>query len=187
MLQRFGSMLIGVSLMIVAVTTVGCARRSAGTVPVSGVVLVDGKPLANAAVIFFRDDLDSRIQSFVGTTDGNGRYQLISGARPGEYRVIIKGQSGQPASSIPNAGTEGVDEAQLQIAAAAKQKRLKSGRGAKKLSQLDGVLASIYTSPQQSVLRVDVPTNGTKMADLNLTTTQPAKASAGSQVKEVRR
>ena len=187
MLQRFGSMLLGVYLMIVATTTVGCARRSGGTVPVSGVVLVDGKPLANAVVIFFRDDSDSGLKSFVGTTDGNGRYQLISGARPGEYRVIIKGQSGPPASAIPNAGTDGVDESQLQIAAAAKQKRLKSGRGAKKASQLDGVLASSYTSPQQSVLRLEVPKNGTKMADLNLMTTQPAKASAGSLVKEVRR
>ena len=61
------------------------------TAPVSGVVTFQGKPLANAEVVFIPDG-DARSAS--GRTDANGRYELMTfspgdGAAPGKYRIIV--------------------------------------------------------------------------------------------------
>lgn len=74
----------------------GCAGRpvdyrSLGLVPVSGVVTLDGQPLAGAAVLF-----ESAERSFSsGTTDKAGRYQLSysseqRGVKPGRKTVRIR-------------------------------------------------------------------------------------------------
>lgn len=79
-------------LLIVTIRACACNgdRRPAG-IRVSGVVTLDGKPLADAFVTFHPHS--GRGAGF-GTTDGRGRFRLMShesgdGILPGDYRVTV--------------------------------------------------------------------------------------------------
>lgn len=101
----------------------GCSKgkNSYKLAPVSGVVTLDGKPLANAAVVFEPippervrpEDLAAPVST--GITDANGRYELIvahtgeKGAVPGRHRVrITLAQWDDPGTSdeLPKAALE---------------------------------------------------------------------------------
>jgi hypothetical protein len=62
-------------------------------VPVTGDVTLDGKPLANAGVLFCPVEKGPEA---IGVTDASGKFQLSStehsGALPGQYRVTITKQ-----------------------------------------------------------------------------------------------
>jgi hypothetical protein len=81
-MERFGFALLAAAL-------VGCGKEN-GLVPVGGVVLLDGKPLANAAVMFHA----SAGQSAYAITDRNGAFQLTTrepgdGVHPGDQRITV--------------------------------------------------------------------------------------------------
>lgn len=95
-------------------TAAGCGSGTGNVpepVPVSGTVKLDGKPLANAMVIFtpLGDNMGS---GSAGTTDANGKYELSTqfgseskkGAVPGNYRVhfsLMVGADGKPVVLDP--------------------------------------------------------------------------------------
>jgi hypothetical protein len=67
----------------------GCARAP---VPVQGTLTVDGKPLANANVMFVPDDPEGKTAT--GTTDASGAFRLTTfklndGAMRGSYKVTV--------------------------------------------------------------------------------------------------
>ena len=66
---------------------VGCGSRLAS---VSGIVRLDGKPIAAAGVVFHPVDKGPLAS---GATDADGHYQLETGSQsgvvPGEYRVTV--------------------------------------------------------------------------------------------------
>jgi len=77
----------------------GCFGGSGGgkelpkTVPVGGLVNLEGKPLAGATVTFYPTGQTKGVEC-VGTTDEAGKYKLkqihgTDGAPPGEYKVVI--------------------------------------------------------------------------------------------------
>lgn len=80
--------------------------------PVRGLVIVDGKPLANATVIYIpqRNGESTQVgQPSFGRTDEQGRYQLMtasqtSGAVVGRHRVSISTEVSDPSTgevSVP--------------------------------------------------------------------------------------
>ena len=79
------------TLLSVLVMTVGCGGQSVvETVPIAGVVTLDGEPLAEALVTFHPEN--GRPAS--GITDEEGRYELqykdgIAGTLPGLNKVSI--------------------------------------------------------------------------------------------------
>jgi len=78
------------------VVAVGCSASSE-TVPVHGIVLLDGRPLQNAEVIFQPEGK----RASIGKTDANGYYQLSftanqSGGIVGMNRVIISKMDNSP-------------------------------------------------------------------------------------------
>lgn len=77
--------------LILGATLVGCSSGSVNPnmVPVSGAVIYQGKPIAEANVAFHADE-----QGSFAVTDSQGRFQLQSeqpgdGAPPGDYHVSI--------------------------------------------------------------------------------------------------
>ncbi len=86
-----------VAIIVLTAVCLGCGSRSS-VVPVSGVVNLDGKPLANAYVAFqpvaTAGEKPPGPGSY-GTTDANGAYSLrlmdndASGAVVGNHRVEI--------------------------------------------------------------------------------------------------
>jgi len=83
-----------VILAAALVASAGCGRKD-GLVDVSGVVTLDGKPLADAIVQFTASSNEAGYsRPATGRTDASGRYTLEystgrSGTRPGGYRVSI--------------------------------------------------------------------------------------------------
>jgi hypothetical protein len=84
--------------------------------PAAGVVLLDGKPLANASITtqpIATDSPNPGPGSF-GRTDAEGRFDLelvkpaVRGAIIGEHRVIIRPGSAAPAISTPQQSESGV-------------------------------------------------------------------------------
>jgi hypothetical protein len=84
-----------VTVIAVAIAlTYGCqkADNRPRRVPVSGIVLYKGQPVADATVLF---DPVGSTPAATGTTDANGRYQLTTfdlndGAALGDYKVIVR-------------------------------------------------------------------------------------------------
>ncbi|MFO0950722.1 MAG: carboxypeptidase-like regulatory domain-containing protein [Isosphaeraceae bacterium] len=82
---------------------VGCAANDedrVAIVPVSGVVTLDGKPLAGAVVSFLPNAANSKPQTDGGDVTGpdgkfEAKYRLRSGLAPGKYTVTVA----EPAST----------------------------------------------------------------------------------------
>lgn len=78
------------------------------TVPVGGVVLLDGKPLPRASVKFIPRGATKGVECY-GITDDMGKYELMqmrggTGAPPGEYMVVVNAfakPDGTPVSMGP--------------------------------------------------------------------------------------
>jgi hypothetical protein len=94
--------LAALALAILGGTLVGCgaAGGSGGppVFPVTGVVKVNGQPVAGADIVF---NLKDGSGSSFGRTDASGNYQLTTrrsndGAPPGDYLVVISKADGAP-------------------------------------------------------------------------------------------
>lgn len=99
-----------VCLVALLLTTCGCGGAETQgslpeTVPATGVVKLNGKPLPFASVMFIPQGATKGIEC-IGSTDESGMYSLKQirggdGAPPGEYKVVISRflkPDGQPLS-----------------------------------------------------------------------------------------
>lgn len=104
MLQKLAlTLLLGVTLV-----QFGCGSKD-GAVPVSGVVLLEGQPLADANVVL-HPVTAAGAGPFMATTDAAGKFALGpsagpagGGAVPGEYRLSVSTLKTEP-------GPEGRDD-----------------------------------------------------------------------------
>lgn len=75
-----------------ALGALGCGGSAGKPVPVSGVLLEEGKPLADARVTF--NPVESGGRMAFGLTDSEGRFRLTTfrhndGALPGRYKITV--------------------------------------------------------------------------------------------------
>jgi len=90
--------LVLVSLLVVSVVVIaGCTPREQRlpTFPVTGRVVYDGKPVANASLVFHAISAIGDAPKPRGKTDANGDFKLTTydtedGAPAGEYRVTVE-------------------------------------------------------------------------------------------------
>jgi hypothetical protein len=92
-----GAAMRGLSITLIAMASLSCAKSDRKPVfPVSGRVLMDGKPLAHAFVVFHplgvAGSADVRPRAHA---DGNGSfllstYENADGAPAGEYRITVE-------------------------------------------------------------------------------------------------
>ena len=88
--------MIRTSCLVLALALAGCG--GAETSPVEGVVLLDGKPLADASVQFVPQGTG---RDATGQTDKNGEFAMSTfqprdGVLPGDYKVVISPPLGTP-------------------------------------------------------------------------------------------
>ncbi len=151
-LGRIGSLVA----VVAAVAFAGCGGGSVSTVPVSGTVTLDGKPLAGATVNFATKDFAAQ-----GKTDSKGKFTLVQGAQPGANAVFISKIEGD----FEEKPEEGLDRGQLEAAAAG------HGDIGAGLPKLKGeVVPAEFSDPMKSTLQYTVPDGGTDSANFNLTT-----------------
>lgn len=105
------------SLRLIAIAGIalvaGCGGQDAGPplVPVSGIVTVDGEPFPHANVSFRPDtDRGNEFGDYLpaGVADENGRYELVTTARPGApegwYKVVVIAPTPPPGAEAPKVG-----------------------------------------------------------------------------------
>jgi hypothetical protein len=94
-------------LALASLSACGKKDNRPGRVPVSGVVLQQGQPVAEATVVF---EPQGTMPAATGKTDAGGRFQLTTfepsdGAVPGEYKVAIQKVQvipGKTSGAIPD-------------------------------------------------------------------------------------
>ena len=97
------------TLAAVALAPSGCGAKASNTVKVSGIVTLDGVPLADAKVTYYPASGDAPP---MGITNSAGRFELTTfdmktlkstdGALPGEYKVTVVMPT--PAGRNPDSG-----------------------------------------------------------------------------------
>jgi len=132
----------------------GCGSKANPFVKVSGIVTLEGVPLAGAKVTYYPSSGDAPP---FGVTDSGGRFELTTfdlkarkstdGALPSEYKVTVEIPS--PGGRNPNS-PEGLEAAHMSRPKAAAQK---GGGDAK-------VLHANYTDVSKTPLRQMVPPEG---------------------------
>lgn len=137
----------------------GCGgEESSGpvTVPVSGTLFMDNKPLADAEVNFL-------FEGFTGTgkTDAEGKFQLVQGAVVGENKVFITKWDGDKFEINPD---EGMDEGQFE---AMNDPAIGSG-GAPAPSGPKQLIPARFSDPVKTEIKFPVPEGGTDKADLRI-------------------
>jgi hypothetical protein len=141
-------------LLLVLIVT-GCSRLS-NTVPVQGVVRLDGQPLKSASVQFVPEATG---RDATATTDEQGRFVLSTfeprdGALPGAYKVIITLSA--PMLDAP-AKAMSAEEAMAAAGAAAERPQPKP---------TGPTFPEKYTRPDQTPLTQNVPADGDVVIDL---------------------
>ena len=164
-------------MAMVAITVFGCSSGSE-TAEVQGWVLLNGAPLTGATVCLLPDESGVAASSKVrqaplaATTDQNGIYRLPVGARPGTYRVVIRGF----VEELSNDGMHSIDESsmdttQLEMAASARDRSsLTNGRNG--AAQSGKLLPPQYSSASGTILTLTVPEDGVRNALFELRTAE---------------
>ncbi|MCA9133866.1 MAG: hypothetical protein KDA45_11955 [Planctomycetales bacterium] len=132
----------------------GCGEESL-TVPVEGILRLDGQPLKDVSVMFVPDGSG---RDATGSTDDEGRFVLSTfdprdGAMPGTYKVVI--MPAMPVLETPEGAT--AEEAMQAEAAAARRP------GAKPTGPR---VPMAYTRLDQTKLTQVVPPEGDIVIDL---------------------
>lgn len=139
--------LLALSLSFLA----GCGEKT-GTLPISGKVTYQGKPVAGARVSFVPK---AGTRPADGVTDSEGRYQLGTfmagdGALPGDYGVAVS-STNTDLTKPPSTEIQGADAYALPTEAAKKS-----------------TLPAKYLSPDKSGLKAVVEAGGPKSFDFDL-------------------
>lgn len=142
MSRQFNLARAGLPFLVLAAA--GCGRG--GPVPVKGVVTLDGRPFASAAVQFLAQDPGGR--DALGSTDASGVFRLSTfhpgdGALPGKYKVVVQPPSG--AVSGPPAATPTAAQ---------------TGSGGRRPTGTSPTVPARYSQPDQTVLVQEVPAKG---------------------------
>ncbi|MDP1796246.1 MAG: carboxypeptidase-like regulatory domain-containing protein [Planctomycetaceae bacterium] len=142
-----------VEWMVIA-CILGCSGRLADapkTVPVSGIVTVDGSPVANATVTLIPQGQGKEQHGASGTTDEKGKFRLFTannpGAMPGSYAVTIQYYVKKDGSTFvmkPDTDMETMS------------------------AEIKPALPPKFANPSQTELKLDVPEKGTDKADFAL-------------------
>lgn len=128
-------------------------------VPVTGVIKMDGEPLADASVtLLFQGTPPEGFTGSGGKTDSTGRFVIRSpggkeGTPPGRYKVTISkyaSRSGRPIQVSDNP-EDGMDIVQLQLS-----------------GDLVEQIPARYSDPEKTELSLEVTSSGVNNLELNL-------------------
>lgn len=135
---------LALAALVLALPAAGCGKAKPATAPVTGRVLLDGKPVADAAVMF--EPVDGGVPAR-GSTRGDGGFTLSTFARDDGALV------GRHRVSISKFVTEGVAANELGLEAAPGPPGL----------QPKAALPSRYADPKTSGLEAAVEAGGTNV------------------------
>ena len=140
------------AVLLILLAATGCSFG--GPTPVRGVVKLDGKPLARAAIVFLAQDAGGRDAN--GTSDADGVFRLTTlqpndGALPGNYKVVVQ----PPAATNTGGVTATPEDAQR---AAGEGRANPTGPGA--------TIAPRFSLPDKTTLTQTIPATGPIILEL---------------------
>lgn len=143
-------------IAVLAVGVIGCSGSPDGPemAPISGTVMLDGKPLVGAEVFFVANGFEG-----FGKTKESGQYSLVRGAPVGECKVYI---SKLPEAKVGASGLPAAIADDPEQMAAMGQAMASSGRGVKPL------LPPEFSDPEKTKLSFSVPSGGSTDANFDL-------------------
>lgn len=148
------------ALLLTLAALLGCNGGSGvKPVSVSGVITVNGEPLANAEINFITDEFAG-----YGKTDAQGRYALVQGAAPGDNKITINKILKVEGMEYSDNPEDGLDEGQM---AAASGVPGPGGPGGGKSAEKQ--LPPEYSDIANTKLTFKVPEDGSEAADFRLT------------------
>jgi hypothetical protein len=105
-----------VLILLVLLVTIGCGGGKLKTYPVTGTVLVDGKPADGAMVIFCPINPSPELEKLrpSGKADGTGAFSLMTfeagdGAPAADYKVLVKWPAPAQVDARDGRGAPGPD------------------------------------------------------------------------------
>lgn len=153
-------------LLAAGLVVVGGGCGGGGYTKVTGVVLLDGQPVPDAAVAFVPENPSG--EGATGYTDEDGRFTMTStrssGVQPGVYKVRIEALAERPAPTQGMAqvmaqkyggGGGGDAAAASKDAAKALKEQQKEGKESKKRKRVN--TPAVYNDIDKTPLRADVP------------------------------
>ncbi len=147
---------LAAGLMLAAV---GCSSSTGPeTAHISGTVLLDGAPAAGVDVTFMNGEY-----SAFARTDGEGKFELETGAAVGDNSVYFSKIEGQ---GLELDAAEGMDEGQLM---AMRDPGLPAARVPRQL------IPPQYSDPAKTTVHFDVPGAGADDVEFQLTSKQVSK------------
>ncbi len=174
MSKRTVSFCIAAVIVVVVVLVSGKALNPGAAV--SGSVFLDGQPLTEADLFLVGNEASNGTTRSFSRTDSAGRFQIVNDLPPGEYRVVVRRLIGESPEFylLMTHGDFTVDLAQQEarisaMGDTANRQELSpqtgsDASGTTALRQLPG----IYSSPEQTVLRLQIPKSGVASVDLHL-------------------
>lgn len=159
MLKLFNCVLL-VSLAAGLAGCGGGGGKQVTTAPISGVVTLDGSPLAKATVNFVTDNFAG-----TATTDSEGKYTLIQGAEVGVNKIwfskIDEGAAAKMGLTIDDDPEAGMDAGQLEA--------MGIDTGKQQLTPAES-LPEAFSDAQKTEITYTVPEGGSETANFALTT-----------------
>lgn len=161
MVRFAGTVLVALPILAM----LGCTgAKSRDTVPVSGTVTLDGKPVEGAQVVFTPTGGGGAAAS--GKTDSSGVYRLTTrepndGAKPGSYLVSVS----KTEVVDPTAGVIKPGMSEEEATRAAYEAKEKAGKDEPKVIEH---LPAKYKNPATSGFKFDVTKEGKNVFDLPL-------------------
>ncbi len=115
--------------LFLTLAVTGCSSSSSGPpiptfsgegIPISGVVKLDGEPLADANITFIRESTGKEgVMSGSGKTDMSGKYAVRTGGQPGvppgRYRVVVSKLATKDGSPFVPNPEQGLDLEQARL------------------------------------------------------------------------
>lgn len=159
-------LLLGINFSVL-VCCLGCGSSAPHTIPVSGTVTFDGKPLSKGTISFIpAGDKTEFGRPATGNIDPQGNYTLSTfkpgdGAVPGKYQVAVVSIANEPSPE----------------------------EMAEKGAQITSTIPAGYNSPMTSGLRATVEAGGAMTLDFELKTggapdSAPPQQPGGQQVDQ---
>lgn len=156
-------------LLLLIPICIGCG--GVNPVPIKPRVMLDGQPLSNASISFFREGAEEGRAGF-GRTNSEGVATLTTfkpgdGVLPGSYRVVVTKSPENPNTFVVDeSSTEQPDaQAMLKLSSMAAQ-----GNPRPRRRRVRSVLPEIYSDPGTTPLRSTIDSS-TRSFDIEVTST----------------
>ena len=165
-----------ICIAAVVVVALACGKALNPAAAVTGSVFLDGQPLTEADLFLVGNETSNGATRSFSRTDSTGHFQIVNDLPPGEYRVVVRRLIGESPELylLMTHGDFTVDlaqhEARISALGDAAQRQEpgpqtdSDASGTTSLRQLPG----IYSSPEQTVLRLQIPKSGVASVDLHL-------------------